>query len=107
MFEISGGGTNWRPWSVYLHGTYRAHLADARRAVDDVLGNPSAYTPVGDGGGRQPAASPPVNRSFGTFARNLWRLTVGGWLRLGESENPAVRDAWQKADSELFKAPPQ
>src|SRR3954452_13193917 len=26
MVEISGGGQNWRPWSVYLHGTYRQYL---------------------------------------------------------------------------------
>jgi hypothetical protein len=108
MYEISSGGTNWRPWSVYLHGTYQAYLADARRAVEDVSGNPSSFAPLADG--RQPATpapAPTVDRSPKVFAMNLWRLTVGGWLSLGRSENPAVRDAWSKADAELFKAPPQ
>jgi hypothetical protein len=26
MVEISGRGANWRPWSVYLHGTYAKFL---------------------------------------------------------------------------------
>ncbi len=26
MVEISGGGANWRPWSVYTSGTYRTQL---------------------------------------------------------------------------------
>jgi hypothetical protein len=35
MCEISGGGENWRPWSVWLHGTYRDRLAEAEEAVGD------------------------------------------------------------------------
>lgn len=27
-FQISNQGTNYRPWSVYLHGTYRQYLND-------------------------------------------------------------------------------
>lgn len=26
MIEVSGGGQNWRPWSVYTSGAYTAHL---------------------------------------------------------------------------------
>lgn len=33
MYRISGGGNNWRPWSVYTSGAYRNHLAAARRAA--------------------------------------------------------------------------
>lgn len=32
-YAISGGGTNWRPWSTYKNGSYRRHLGTARRAV--------------------------------------------------------------------------
>lgn len=103
MYQVSGGGSSWAPWSVYLNGSYRLYLDDARRAVADVTGNPSAYVPLGDTGGRQPA---PVNRTPKVLLRNLWRLTIGGWVRVGESDNPAVRDAWSKADQELFRAEP-
>lgn len=33
MMEISGGGTNWRPWSVYKNGRYRAHVPRVRDAL--------------------------------------------------------------------------
>lgn len=104
MFEISGGGTNWRPWSVYLNGSYQAYLADARRAVEDVTGNPSAFTALA-AGGRQPATPAPVDRSPKVLLGNLWRLAVGGWLSVGKSDNPEVRDVWSRADAELFRAP--
>ena len=29
MFQISGGGTNWNPWSVYTNGSYLAFMGDA------------------------------------------------------------------------------
>jgi hypothetical protein len=106
MFEVSGGGTNWAPWSVWLYDLYVPHLADARRAVGDVTGNPSAFTQLA-AGGRQPAAVATVERTPRRFLDNVWRLTVGGWLALGKSDNPAVRDAWTSVDGELFKAPPQ
>lgn len=37
MRIISSNGTYWRPWSVWLHGTYEKHLPEARLAVTDVL----------------------------------------------------------------------
>lgn len=38
MFEISGGGTNWAPWSTYNNGAYRTYLGDAEAAVQDAGG---------------------------------------------------------------------
>jgi hypothetical protein len=32
-FKISGGGQNWKPWSVYKSGAYQQYLDDARAAV--------------------------------------------------------------------------
>lgn len=32
-YQISNGGDNWGPWSVYTSGAYRTHLAAARMAV--------------------------------------------------------------------------
>lgn len=37
MFALSGGGTNWQPWSTYTSGIYRAALADAQATVDSLL----------------------------------------------------------------------
>jgi hypothetical protein len=105
MYEISSGGTNWRPWSVYLHSLHEPYLADARRAVDDVTGNPSVYVQTASGG-REPApAAPPVERTPGRLLDNLWRLTMDRWVSIGRSSSPEVREAWQEADAELFGAP--
>lgn len=32
-FKISGGGANWKPWSVYKSGAYQQYLDEARAAV--------------------------------------------------------------------------
>lgn len=32
-FKISGGGANWKPWSVYKSGAYKQFLDEARRAA--------------------------------------------------------------------------
>lgn len=35
-FEISGGGSNWQPWTVFREGIHQQYLDDARRAVEAV-----------------------------------------------------------------------
>lgn len=35
MFTISNGGTNWRPWSTFTSGKYRAFMAQAAAATPD------------------------------------------------------------------------
>lgn len=50
MFSISDRGENWRPWSVYLNGRYRAHLAAARLAVASPTAATGADTPGGGSG---------------------------------------------------------
>lgn len=32
-YEISNGGTNWQPWSVYTSGKYKSYLGEARQAA--------------------------------------------------------------------------
>jgi hypothetical protein len=37
MAEISGGGTNWRPWGAFTNGSYKQHMGaarDARRKIE-------------------------------------------------------------------------
>lgn len=99
MFVVSGGGQNWRPWSVYLHGVYEQFLPDARRAVNDVTGGgvePVAYFPKGGSTG------PQVERTPGRLAANVWRFLVDGWVSLGRTSDPAVRDRWSDVDRGLF-----
>lgn len=50
MIKISGGGTNWKPWTTYTSGKYRVFLARGKVAA----GNPGTAggvqtTPVGLG----------------------------------------------------------
>lgn len=45
MYAISGGGTNWMPWTTYFEGTYKSHLAEATDAASRATGD------VGSGGG--------------------------------------------------------
>jgi hypothetical protein len=46
MVDISGGGTNWSPWSVYSSGAYQRYLGQAQAAAGapgvQLLGNPAA-----------------------------------------------------------------
>lgn len=60
MFNISGGGTSWSPWSVYKSGAYRSHIAAATAAA----GGASSGTP------ESPTASPtyPVGKAAVTVA---------------------------------------
>ena len=103
MFEISGGGTNWRPWTGYLTGAYQDSLADAERAVSDVE-RAGGIAPLPTSS--SPAGSPTTDRSPGGFARNLWSIGVRSWLRTGQivSVVPGGRTAWEQVDSTLFPA---
>jgi hypothetical protein len=47
MGEISGGGKNWRPWSVYTNGTYKKFLPAVTTSVDG-MGLPSSGNVVTD-----------------------------------------------------------
>ena len=44
--EISSGGANWRPWSVFTSGAYRAHLG---RETDRSGGTGGYVVPGPDG----------------------------------------------------------
>jgi hypothetical protein len=53
-FEVSGGGTNFSPWTGYSSGKYRSSLGAARRAADEVnntgnIGDVLGSIPMGGG----------------------------------------------------------
>lgn len=39
MEVVSGGGSNWQPWSTFRDGKYRSYLAQARTAVEATSGS--------------------------------------------------------------------
>lgn len=79
-FAISGGGTNWRPWSAYTSGAYRKHLPAAEAGIPDRkdLGElvTTPFTSVADTVGDQ------VQRAVGAlaepFVKGLTRLAIIG-----------------------------
>lgn len=48
-WKVSNGGANWKPWSVYIHGTYNSKIAAAQAGVDLFF----------KGGVKPPAVIPP------------------------------------------------
>lgn len=78
-FQISNSGSNWRPWSVYSSGAYRAHLGRARIAV----GAPAADVPGGGADASAGGASGGVNllTDPGTWSR-VGLFLLGGVLAL-------------------------
>jgi len=76
-YDISGKGTNWRPWSTYTSGAYRLYLNRARTAAGSSAGDiPTA----GGGGATQIGLSDGID-SFGKAADFLtaWQT----WARAG------------------------
>jgi hypothetical protein len=48
MFDLSAGGTVWRPWSTFLRGDYRAYLDQANDAARGLLhGDPGIVEQTG------------------------------------------------------------
>jgi hypothetical protein len=61
MFDISSGGTNWRPWSTYLNGAYQAFLGEAQAAYNAGVSGCGG----GGGGGPQCVNDPGVGDNCG------------------------------------------
>lgn len=41
-YDISNGGTNFRPWSTFTDGAYKKYLTEARNAVEQICNPPPA-----------------------------------------------------------------
>ena len=77
MFEISGAGDNFRPWTMFVNGGYKAHLAEAEGVAHCAGATPSGAvdTPAGVlEGGPRGGYQPPAGRTVG----NLLDSTVAG-----------------------------
>ena len=73
--SISGGGTNWRPWSAYTNGRYQANLGRVQQALSTGIGDPV------EGGSETPrvATIPPPQSgipSRGMATYNTFNITV-------------------------------
>ena len=77
MMSVSGGGKNWRPWSVYTSGKYRTYLAQARLAV----ANPGAVPAGGASGGAAGGSGTDLLSNGGTWAR-VGLFVLGGGMVL-------------------------
>lgn len=98
MYEISSGGTNWQPWSVYTKGTYRQNMDAARKGLGidsggvnlgiDLPDLPSIPNPIGgvtDAAGQLAdvagmLADPAWWRRVGLGVLGLVLLVVGGMM---------------------------
>lgn len=70
MVEISGRGSNWRPWSVYTNGAYRTHLG---RVTDETGHNRFE----GGGGTVENAATlSPLEQAFGDWSGDLLGIGI-------------------------------
>lgn len=70
-YRISGGGTNWHPWSTYNNGAYKQHMPAARVAAANAqarAGGTSGTTPTGVDVTAAPSTAPllPVILPYGT-----------------------------------------
>lgn len=76
MYQVSGGGVNWKPWTIYNTGAYRQYLDGARQSTAEA---PGALTSGGVGvvGGALPG--PPV--LYGTPPGALSQVLANGQLR--------------------------
>lgn len=114
-FAISGGGTNWKPWTTYTSGAYKAYLNRARAVVKagGKIGIDTLLNPAGAAAAAGVGIAEGIWHTFTGWAealtwilqpRNLARfgLIVGGGLLIGvgfyfvaqeAGKNPAVQSA--------------
>lgn len=111
-YAISGGGSNFRPWSMFTNGGYRRHLTDARAAADARTarggsGSTAAAPFTGPHGPSSPDVLVPVsslptayvapslpaglNLSTPQGPLNLADLTLGGQVDLTLEETSEVQ----------------
>lgn len=96
MYQISGGGSNWMPWTTYFEGTYQKHMAEAEQAAASATGDTSG----GSTGGTAYVQRPDMfTDPFGT---NLDALLAefGGrvWINSGFRSREEQIALWEGSD---------
>ena len=81
-YQISGGGVNWNPWSVFTSGSYRSYLAEAATELAAATGGAAPPPPPGG-----TPALPDISWGPALFAAAV----IGGLVILGT--------AWAVSDS--------
>lgn len=79
-YTISGGGSNFRPWSTFTSGAYKQYLPEARTAAD---GAAAGVTPTTDGAPGTDNGQPILAVTSGEQSPVL-PLTIGGKDATGE-----------------------
>lgn len=102
-WEISGGGGNFRPWSVYKSGAYKQYLPQARQAVSGVGSTANVDIKATYGNGRIPdAALVPI----GVGSHKLAPGAAAAFNRMREAAAAAditfgVTDSYRTYDSQV------
>lgn len=108
-WQISGGGSNFRPWSVYTSGAYRKHVERARQAAAVGAGTqtttPTSGQPIAlNRGGRVDAGSPAALIKIGgrTLDGEFGSRVVGGSIELSTDEVSELKLEFQDRRLDLL-----
>jgi hypothetical protein len=118
MYEISGGGTNWRPWSVFTSGKYRDYAADvvkgnlgqlADAGVVDAVGSPAeALAAVNPFTGWQDDAAA-IGLKVAVTVAALGLVVAGAWRAVSAGpprRRPGAPTSWARS-SRTCAGPPR
>lgn len=96
MFQISGGGSNWNPWTTFFEGTYRKFLDEATEAAARATGE----TDGGTAGGTTYAPRPDnLSEPFGSRLDALLAAFGGRvWINSGYRSIEEQTILWENSD---------
>jgi hypothetical protein len=92
MYEISGGGGNWNPWTTYWNGAYVSHLDEATAAAARVGGGGESVVSV-------PVRSDGLSEPFGSRLDALLAAFGGRvWINNGYRSVDEQTALWEASD---------
>jgi hypothetical protein len=92
MYEISGGGSTWQPWTTYWNGDYQNHLAEAADAA-------AALGAVGAPATATTTRADQLTEPFGSSLDALIAESNGTvWVNDGFRDPETQRQLWEASD---------
>lgn len=84
--DISGGFTNWNPWSTYTSGAYRQYLAQAQQGINALGPNPNFAALLSNGGTAGDAQYLTAPAAQTVAATDPFAALINGslWIRMAE-----------------------
>ena len=77
-YELSSGGSNWKPWEAYTNGAYKRYIGPATTAAKKVLGLQVGSTPPVGTPTTPPPAGPSLVKTMSWFANQIGYVNAGG-----------------------------